>query len=471
MIFPVQNDAVAFGILMVVLAVIFKTSQMPSFKGFYKYVPALLLCYFIPALLHSPLGIIAPEWFNAGIYELAAGLSISIPEGASFREIINVLETNGVEKSAYAPFIERSQLYYMASRYLLPASLVLLCLNIDLKGVMRLGPKALIMFVTATISIIIGAPIALYIMGQFEPTLLEGGGSNAIWRGLATIAGSWIGGGANQTAMKEIYGASNALFSAMIVVDVVVANIWMAFLLFGAGISDGLDKKLKADNTAISDLKHRVEKQQLAMARIATFTDIMVILGIGFGMVALAHFLSDAIAPAIDQYIGAALAANPDSFLRLLTSFGSTFFWLVVFATVGGVILSFTKARRYEGAGASKFGSAFLYVLVATIGMQMNLGQLFREWEIFKYILAIGFIWILIHITILLLVGKLIRAPFFFIAVGSQANIGGAASAPIVASAFSPALAPVGVLLAVLGYAIGTFGAIACAIMMQALTI
>jgi uncharacterized membrane protein len=468
MIFPVQNDAVAFGILMVVLAVIFKTSQMPSFSKFYRYVPALLLCYFVPAFLHSPMGIIAPEWFDPGIYDLLQGLSIPVTDGANFHEIQSILLENNIEKATYQPYLHKSQLYYVASRYLLPASLVLLCLNIDLKGVLKLGPKALIMFFTATISIVIGAPIALWLMGQFEPSLLQGEGPDAVWRGLATIAGSWIGGGANQTAMKEIFGASNALFSAMIVVDVVVANIWMAFLLFGAGMSNRLDTKLKADNSAITDLKHRVEKQQLANSRIASFTDIMVILGIGFGMVAISHFLSDYIAPSIDTSIQASLETDPDSYLRLFTSFGSQFFWLVVIATLGGVMLSFTKARNLEGAGASKFGSAFLYVLVATIGMQMNLGQLFREWDVFKFIIAIGFIWIIIHITILLLVGKLIRAPFFFIAVGSQANIGGAASAPIVASAFSPALAPVGVLLAVLGYAIGTFGAILCAILMQA---
>ena len=421
----INNDAITLGILMVILAIIFKTSSSPRFAGFYKFVPALLLCYFVPAILNS-LGLFSAETSD--------------------------------------------RLYFVASRFLLPASLVLLCLNIDLKGVIKLGPKALIMFGTATVSIIIGAPIALFIMGQFEPELLQGGGPEAIWRGLATIAGSWIGGGANQTAMKEIYGASDTLFSAMIVVDVVVANIWMAFLLYGAGISDKLDKSLKADNSAIADLKNRIEKQQLANARIPSFTDIMIILAIGFGTVAVAHTVSDAIAPGIEASIAATLDANPDSWVRLFTSFGSTFFWLVVIATIGGVMLSFTKLKKYEDAGASKFGSAFLYVLIATIGMHMDIGQLIREWEVFKYIISIGFIWIIIHISILLLIGKLIRAPFFFIAVGSQANIGGAASAPIVASAFSPALAPVGVLLAVLGYAIGTFGAIACAILMQSLT-
>jgi len=426
MSFPIENDAVNLGILLVLLAIVFKTHSLPRFAKFYKYVPALLLCYFLPAIVNS-LGIIDHDSGN--------------------------------------------RLYYVASRFLLPASLVLLCLNIDLKGVFRLGPKALIMFATSTVSIIIGAPIAMLIIGQFEPEVLATGGPDAIWRGLATIAGSWIGGGANQTAMKEIYGASDTLFSAMIVVDVVVANIWMAFLLYGAGVSNNLDKKLKADNTAIADLKHRVEKQQLANARIASFTDIMMILGVGFGMVAISHLFSEFVAPSIGSSIAAGLQADPDSWIRLFTSFGSKFFWLVVIATIGGVVLSFTRFKKLEDAGASKMGSAFLYILVATIGLHMDIGQLIREWEVFKFIISIGFIWIIIHIAILLLVGKLIKAPFFFIAVGSQANIGGAASAPIVASAFSPALAPVGVLLAVLGYAVGTFGAIACAILMQMVAI
>lgn len=424
--FPIENDAITLGILIVVLAVIFKTHSMPRFARFYKYVPALLLCYFVPAVINS-----------LGLFDHDSS----------------------------------DRLYFMASRFLLPASLVLLCVNIDLRGVLRLGPKALIMFLTSTVSIIIGAPIALYLVSLGAPELLTGEGPDAIWRGLATIAGSWIGGGANQTAMKEIYGASDALFSAMIVVDVFVANIWMAFLLFGAGVSDKLDLKLKADNSAIADLQRRVEKQQQEAARVASFTDIMMILGVGFGMVALSHALSGTIGPAVGARISAVLNENPDSWVRLFTSFGSSFFWLVVIATVGGVLLSFTRARNLEGAGASKFGSAFLYVLVGTIGLHMDIGKLISEWHVFKFILSIGFIWILVHITILLLVGKMIRAPFFFIAVGSQANIGGAASAPIVASAFSPALAPVGVLLAVLGYAVGTFGAIACAILMQALTI
>lgn len=424
--FTIKNDAVVLGILIVILALIFKTasSQRPAFKKFYNIVPALLLCYFIPAILNS-LGIV-----------------------------------NG----------EESNLYFVASRYLLPASLVLLCLSIDLKGVINLGPKALIMFFTATVGIIVGGPLALWLVSLFAPEILGGQGPEEIWRGLATVAGSWIGGGANQTAMKEIYGASDSLFSAMIVVDVFVANLWMAVLLYGAGKSSAIDKKLKADTSAIENLTKKVENYQSSIAKTTTFNDMVMIAAVAFGTVALAHFLADLISPEISIMLEAALAANPASGAIYLTSFGSGFFWLVVFATLFGIGLSFSKFRSLEGVGASKTGSLFLYILVATIGMKMDIGELIANWGVFKYLITVGLIWMLIHVGILLLVAKLIRAPFFFVAVGSQANVGGAASAPIVASAFSPALAPVGVLLAVFGYAVGTFGAILCALFMQAVS-
>ena len=141
----------------------------------------------------------------------------------------------------------------------------------------------------------------------------------------------------------------------------------------------------------------------------------------------------------------------------------SGFFWLIVFATTIGLVLSFSKAKKLEGVGASRWGSVFIYILVATIGMKMNLGEVFENIGLF----VIGILWMLIHVTILLVTAKIIKAPFFFVAVGSQANVGGAASAPVVASAFHPALAPVGVLLAVLGYALGTYGAYLCAQLMR----
>ncbi|NQX91256.1 MAG: DUF819 family protein, partial [Flavobacteriales bacterium] len=176
------------------------------------------------------------------------------------------------------------------------------------------------------------------------------------------------------------------------------------------------------------------------------------------------------IAPKIAAALDSAMAANPDSWLIYVSSLGSGFFWLIITATVIGIILSFTKAKTYEGAGASKIGSVFIYILVTSLGMKMDIGELVNNWAAYWPVLVIGAIWMLVHITLLLLVAWLIKAPFFFVAVGSQANVGGAASAPVVASAFSPSLAPVGVLLAVLGYAIGTIGALLCMIGMQAIS-
>ena len=408
----ITNDAVVLGLLMTILAVIFKTSSSknPALVKFYKVIPALLLCYFVPSIFNSA-GIISGE---------------------------------------------SSNLYFVASRYLLPASLVLLCLSIDLNGILKLGPKAIIMFFAGTLGIVLGGPIAILAVSAFAPEMIGGSGPDEVWRGLATVAGSWIGGGANQTAMKEIYGASDQLFSAMITVDVIVANIWMAFLLVGAGISEKMDKKLKADSSAIEEVKKGIDDYAASITKVSNLTDIIIICAIGFGGTAIAHFGADLITP---------IMQTKKEFLEAyrLTSMASHFFWLVVIATIMGLFFSFTKLKSYEGAGASKFGSAFLYVLVATIGMKMDILAIFDNLELF----LIGIIWMLVHVVILLVVAKLIKAPFFFVAVGSQANVGGAASAPIVASAFSPALAPVGVLLAVFGYAVGTFGAIFCAQLMQ----
>jgi uncharacterized membrane protein len=405
----ITNDASVLGLLVIILAFIFYTSSSknPFWTKFYTYIPALLLCYFLPSILNS-LGIISGD---------------------------------------------ESGLYFMASRYLLPASLVLLTLSIDVKGIIALGPKAIIMFLAGTFGIVIGGPLTILLLSEIAPDLVGGVGPDEVWKGLATIAGSWIGGGANQTAMKEMFGSSDQLFSAMITVDVIVANIWMAFLLYGAGISSKVDKWFKADSTSIEKLKTSLAAYQSKVTRIPNLTDLMVIVAIGIGFTGIAHIGADVIAPWVSK--------NAPHLAKF--SLTSKFFWLIVIATTGGLILSFTKFKEYEGAGASKVGSLFLYILVATIGMKMDALSILENPGLF----LIGIVWMLIHVSVLLLVGKLIKAPFFFVAVGSQANVGGAASAPIVASAFHPSLAPVGVLLAVFGYALGTYAAWFCAILMQ----
>ena len=423
------NDTIVFGILMVALGFVFYTSSKKSgfWNKFYGIVPSLFIAYLFPALL-TTFGIISPEW-------------VTISENGEA-----IAGSTG--------------LYYMSSRYLLPAALVLMTLSIDLKGVYKLGPKALIMFLTGTLGIIIGGPVAVLIVGSIHPEAVGGVGADAVWRGLSTLAGSWIGGGANQTAMLEIYGYNQKLYGGMVFVDIVVANIWMAVILFGIGKSEKIDKWLKADTTAIESLKEKVSDYSAKMDRNPSLKDLMILGAIAFGTVGFSHFGADY----ISAFFTSIVDGIPKGITRnIFTFLDSSFFWMITIVTIIGVMLSFTKAKSYEGAGASKFGSVFIYILVATIGMKMDLTLIFDN----MWLIVIGLIWMLTHAALMIFVAKLIRAPYFFLAVGSQANVGGAASAPIVASAFHPSLATVGVLLAVFGYAIGTVGAILCAVLMQ----
>jgi len=442
----IQNDAVVFALLMLLLGLIFYTSssRWKPFRTFYKVVPMLLLCYFLPSLL------------------------------TTFR-IVNP---------------EKSQIYFVASRYLLPASLVLLTVSIDLKQILRLGPKALVMFFTGTIGVLLGGPFAIWLTAWFAPGLVGGQGPEAVWRGFATVAGSWIGGGANQAAMFEIFQPSRPLYSVMVTIDVLVAEVWMLFLLLGVGQSDKIDRWFRADNSSIKTLQKKMEKWSAASSRIPSATDLMVVLAVAFGITGTCHWLADNLAPQIERNFtdhfqnqqgeiidpvdtditDEDLASG--KYVQIKSSIGldlarfsldSKFFWLIVLATTFGLAFSFTRLRKIEHVGASKIGTVFIFILVASIGLKMDV----RAIAEYPGLFLVGAIWMLFHVGLLFLVGYLVRAPYFFLAVGSKANIGGAASAPVVAAAFHPSLAPVGVLLAVLGYALGTYGAWLCAILMS----
>ncbi|MEM1340167.1 MAG: DUF819 family protein [Bacteroidota bacterium] len=411
---PLTDDTVIFGLLALCLGFVFYTSSIKTgfWKKFYTVVPTVLMCYLLPSVFTS---------------------------------------TGLVDE-------ESSNLYYVASRYLLPAALILMTLSIDLKAIANLGSKALIMFITGTAGIIIGGPLAILIVSVFSPETVGGADFDAVWRGLATIAGSWIGGGANQAAMLEVFQFNPEKFGNMVLVDVVMANVWMAILLLGIGKSNRIDAWLKADTSSIEALKQKVSEYTEKIARIPSLRDYIMLLFFAFLGVSIAHFFGHH----FSEFLKNTFEVIRDK-EKALSSLGSKFLWMVVIATLVGVSLSFTKAKYYEGAGASKIGGVFIYILVATIGMKMDLSKIFEN----PGLLAVGLIWISIHAGLLILIAKIIKAPYFFLAVGSQANVGGAASAPVVAAEFHPSLTSVGILLAVFGYVVGTAGAYLCALLME----
>ncbi|MCB9831351.1 MAG: DUF819 family protein [Planctomycetes bacterium] len=373
--------------LLGILGVLFAVAAHPRGRRLFKFVPFLVFAYFVPTLFS-----------NSGVIPL--------------------------ESPAYG-FIKS---------WFLPASLLLLTLSVDIPAVMRLGLPALLLFATATLSIVIGGPLAYLALHGILPAEL---GEEA-WKGLAALSGSWIGGTANMLVIGNQVGVADSTFQLMIVVDVAVANVWMAVLLWFAGRDRQLDERIGADRSSLEACRRQVENYQAEVSRPATLADLMRIVALAICGTALARALA--------QYLPTG-------------EFITGFTWIVLIVTAMGVGLSFTPLRHLEGAGASKMGSVFLYLLVASIGAHAD----FLKIKDAPALVLIGALWMAIHAGVLLLVRRLIRAPIFFVAVGSKANIGGAASAPIVAAAFHPALSPVGILLAVVGYVVGTPAGIACA--------
>lgn len=386
----VTEPAAVLVVLMAVLAVIFWFGETGPGKRLFGIVPSLVFCYFVPTTL-TTLGVLPAD----------------------------------------------SPVYDWIKAYLLPTSLMLLILALDVPGILRLGPKALIMMLAGTAGVIVGAPIALWIFQSVVPP--------DTWLGMTALSGSWIGGGANMVALAEMVGTPDSMFGMMVIVDVTIANIWMGFLLYLAGQSAKIDARTGADITAIEDLKRRVAEFTAKTTRVPTLTDMVLIVAVGFGGMWVATLAGRALG-----------AGNP--------VFDATV-WKFIIVTALAVAVSFTPARNLEGAGASRIGTLMLYLLIASIGAHADFTQM-KEAPV---LVAVGAVWMLCHAVIMLLVAWWIRAPVFFMAVGSQANIGGAASAPIVASAFHPSLAPVGVLLAILGYVLGTYGGLIVMGMLKAI--
>ena len=390
----ITNDIVVFGLIAATLGAIFYLASGPTpfWKKFFAWVPALLLCYFVPAIYNT------------------AGL------------------IDG----------EGSQLYYFGSRVLLPAALVLLTLSVDLKGILKLGPRLLFVFCAGTLGIILGAIVSFQVLEWVWPAAVAGD----TWRGMAALSGSWMGGGANMVAIREIYEVDATLFGQFAVVDVAFASLWLATLLFLANRAEQIDRRSGADTSAIDEMRERIAAYEAANARIPSLTDLMVIVGLAFGIVALAHAVSNPIAGWFSANMAWASRFSLDS----------SFVWIVVLSTLAGLGLSFTRVRQLENAGASRVGTVCLYFLIACIGMQMDFFRLAERPEL----LVIGALWMAVHVLVIWGAARLVKAPLLYFAVGSQGNIGAAASAPVVAAAFHPTLAPVGVLLGTVGYATGT---------------
>ena len=320
---------------------------------------------------------------------------------------------------------DQSLLYGWVKTNLLPAALVLLLLSADVRAITKLGPKALGTMLAGTIGIVLGGVISLALFGAWLPV--------DAWQGMGALSGSWIGGSTNMVAIGTSIGVRDELFGVMIIVDTVVGYGWMGIVIFISAFQARIDKWNGVTDSPVAALNEHLAKSSNNQREPLNFSSLvfMLVVGFGLGFVSLkvGEFLPD---------LG-----------KVVTSFG----WTVILVSIFGLGLSFSPVAKLEKQGASHLGNLFLYLLLATIGAKADLRAI-TEAPVF---LAVGVVWITVHAVVLFSVGRYLKAPMFLIATSSQANIGGVVSAPIVASVYQPGMAPVGLLMGVMGNILGLY--------------
>ena len=381
------------------------------------------------ALITDPMGVFA---FLAGVVALVFWLSGLERLRPLFRVVPPVIYVYFLPMLATTAGITpaSSPLYSWTVPYLLLFALLLLMVSVDVRSILKLGPTALFMVSAGTVGIVIGGPVSLLIFGDWLPA--------DAWTGFAALAGSWIGGTANMVAIAESVGTPANAMGPVIVVDTIVGYGWMGILIAMVGFQGRFDRRARTET--MEEASRRLEERG-DDRRALTLRDALLMIGLGMAGAVVA------------KRIGETLPAMGDPTIVSGTT------WAVLLVVTGGLALSFTPARRIEAAGASHLGYAALYLLLAGIGAKADLRAVLAA----PTYLAAGAVWIAIHAAVLLAAGRLVRAPLFFVATGSMANVGGAVSAPVVAGVYHRAMAPVGLLMAVAGYVLGIYGGLACA--------
>lgn len=320
---------------------------------------------------------------------------------------------------------QKDPLYDWVRTHLLPTALVLMLLAANLPALAKLGGKALATMVIGTGGIAIGVILSFALLHPWLPP--------ESWRGAGALTGTWVGGSANMVAVAGSVGTPNSMLGPLIVVDTVVGYGWMGIVIALSVFQNRLDERNRVNRTIIEELNHRMKSLDSANRRPIRFVDLVKILAVGFGVGYAMLLLGKAL-----PNVGA-----------VLNSFG----WAIILASACGIALSFTKVSDLEFAGASTVGSFFFYLLLASIGAQADLKGVLDA----PLFLLMGVMTIAVHASALFLAGKFLRSPMFLMATASQANIGGPITAPIVATVYQSSLAPVGLLMAVLGNVMGTF--------------
>lgn len=325
--------------------------------------------------------------------------------------------------------------YSSVKNPILYAMLFLMLLRCDLKKIVKLGPKMLIGFFAATISIGLGFVVSFAVFK-------DGLGPDA-WKSLGALCGSWMGGGGNMMAIEAALDITEESMAYALVLDTVCASVYVMFLLWAIGFADQFNRWTKADVRTIQEVGEALEAEVRANQKPLLWQNILVLLGAGFAVSALsskAGVLINSVLPFFDKAT-----------------------WTVLVVSVAGILLALTPFGKLKGT--EEVSNVMLYIIVALIASRADLRALGNAhvW------LAAGFLILIIHVVILVILAKVLKLDLFTCAVASLANVGGTATAPVLAGAYSSALVPVGILMALLGYIVGTGGGLIVARLMSLL--
>jgi len=322
----------------------------------------------------------------------------------------------------------KSPLYAGITKVLLPPALFLLLLNVDFKAISRLGPVALVMFFAGTFGIMLGIVVTFVI---FKPWV-----GAQFWSGFGALSASWTGGSANMIAVKEALSTPDAVFMPMVIVDTIVPYTWMGVLVALAVHQKGFDSWNHSDRRILDDLARRTGNFSKQKKQSVEPGKAILIIGLGL-------------------LIGRASQAVSVYFPTVRDVF-SPYAWTIILVSTIAIILSMTPVSRIPNTGANKYGKWILYFVLTSIGARASLNNAAQA----GILILAGVMVLFIHVIVLLVTARLIKAPMFLIATASLSNIAGLVSAPVIAEVYQPGFASVGLLLAILGHSIGAYNGI-----------
>ena len=379
---------VAVLVFMAGVLVTLEKNSTGGLQKFFKFIPAVVLCYLIAMLLCT-------------------------------MQVWDLAET----KPAYSAL--KNSLTY--------AMIFAMLLRCDIRKVLRLGPKMLVGFFSATFTIIIGFIVAFSLMKGVI-------GTNA-WMGLGALCGSWIGGSGNMVAVQAALDISEADMGYALVIDSIDYSIWVMFLLWAIQLAPKFNKWTKADTTKLDEVSVRLEEEAKANAKPVTFQSLILLIGCAL--------------------LVSSIATNVGAKLYGITNFSDKATWTVLFVTCVALVCAVTPLGKV--AGSAEVSNLLLYTVIGLLASRASLLEL---GDAPAWILT-GFIVLFIHAGLMLIICKVLKLDLFTAGVASLANIGGTASAPVLAGSYSGSLVPVGILMALMGYVVGTPLAVICANIMR----